>query len=541
MLIAPTHPPDSLICSISQELMTDPVMASDGHTYERRCMEDWINLKGADATSPKTNERLLHHHLTPNYALKSIIEDFIEAQRQCSLQPYHKNNKSTINVAAPTAAAEISVLDQTITSVTLTVPERLPPLISLTTSKARQSILASPPPTTTTVELTSTTSTSEETAVVHLAIPAPAVLEALIPVVATTAAPRDIQTPSAEQTTEASTATEVLVVMTSSTEAEHTVQPTGIRARTSQQKKKQRKVSKHHANDDDDKENKENRLRKETPPVVRVAIQPSRLRSRLKMVFVVIGVFVGLLVVFLAWENTTDLIIAAESGNLSLVQLLVEQGIDIDISTIFGDYSSLYIAAQNGHLTVVQYLVEQGADKDRPNVLGASPIYAATYHGHLPVVKYLLEQGADKAKTTDIGDSPLHIASARGHLSTTKYLVQQGADKNMANTDGLSPLHYAASMGHLKVVHLLVKQGADKDNSNYNGWSPLHAAAQHGHVKVVRYLVGQGADMDKAANDGATPLHIAARHGHAKVISCLMDLGASTTAKDRYGNAPLMW
>jgi hypothetical protein len=34
--------PDELSCPISMLLMTDPVVADDGHTYQREAIEEWI-------------------------------------------------------------------------------------------------------------------------------------------------------------------------------------------------------------------------------------------------------------------------------------------------------------------------------------------------------------------------------------------------------------------------------------------------------------------------------------------------------------------
>jgi hypothetical protein len=35
--------PEELSCPISMQLMTDPVMADDGHTYQRDVIEQWIS------------------------------------------------------------------------------------------------------------------------------------------------------------------------------------------------------------------------------------------------------------------------------------------------------------------------------------------------------------------------------------------------------------------------------------------------------------------------------------------------------------------
>lgn len=40
-------PPDAFLCPISHELMTEPVVASDGHTYQRQAIVQWIQVRRA--------------------------------------------------------------------------------------------------------------------------------------------------------------------------------------------------------------------------------------------------------------------------------------------------------------------------------------------------------------------------------------------------------------------------------------------------------------------------------------------------------------
>ncbi len=53
-----------------QELLDDPVVAADGFTYSRAAIDQW--LRSGHDTSPMTNLRLAHNHLTPNYTLRSV-------------------------------------------------------------------------------------------------------------------------------------------------------------------------------------------------------------------------------------------------------------------------------------------------------------------------------------------------------------------------------------------------------------------------------------------------------------------------------------
>ena len=65
-------PPEEFICPITLEPMADPVVASDGHSYERSAIADV--LKGPNKKSPLTRE-VLSDALVPNRALRRRIEE----------------------------------------------------------------------------------------------------------------------------------------------------------------------------------------------------------------------------------------------------------------------------------------------------------------------------------------------------------------------------------------------------------------------------------------------------------------------------------
>ncbi|KAL1290239.1 hypothetical protein HN51_058665 [Arachis hypogaea] len=65
---------DEFLCPISLELMRDPVIVSSGHSYDRVSIARWIN--SGHHTCPKSGQRLIHTALVPNYALKSLIQQW---------------------------------------------------------------------------------------------------------------------------------------------------------------------------------------------------------------------------------------------------------------------------------------------------------------------------------------------------------------------------------------------------------------------------------------------------------------------------------
>ena len=67
--------PNEYICPITLSLMKDPVLATDGFTYERKAIEAHFNNKN---TSPMTNAPLVDLSLHTNQTLKNLIQNHFE-------------------------------------------------------------------------------------------------------------------------------------------------------------------------------------------------------------------------------------------------------------------------------------------------------------------------------------------------------------------------------------------------------------------------------------------------------------------------------
>jgi hypothetical protein len=68
------NPLNEFICPITGEIMFDPVVASDGNTYERYAIQKWFETK---KTSPITSLPI-NEILTPNLNIRSSISRFID-------------------------------------------------------------------------------------------------------------------------------------------------------------------------------------------------------------------------------------------------------------------------------------------------------------------------------------------------------------------------------------------------------------------------------------------------------------------------------
>ena len=65
--------PVAFFCPITKDVMKYPVIAADGHTYERGAIKKGLK---EHKTSPNTNEVLRHTLVIPNHSLRSAIQEF---------------------------------------------------------------------------------------------------------------------------------------------------------------------------------------------------------------------------------------------------------------------------------------------------------------------------------------------------------------------------------------------------------------------------------------------------------------------------------
>merc|ERR1711939_997801 len=62
------------LCPITGDLMEQPHIAEDGHSYEHSAILKWFRQCAPNYRSPVTNKRI-GTLLTPNHALRKLIED----------------------------------------------------------------------------------------------------------------------------------------------------------------------------------------------------------------------------------------------------------------------------------------------------------------------------------------------------------------------------------------------------------------------------------------------------------------------------------
>lgn len=274
------------------------------------------------------------------------------------------------------------------------------------------------------------------------------------------------------------------------------------------------------------------------------------------------------------WNNSS-LTFAAENDHISIVQLLIDNGADLNPEAIRGSLTPLSAAAKSGHETMVKFLLKSGAYFSLKDFgRDSEPLEQAAYHGREAIVRILLATGAnDDDKSPAVLNSALWKAARGGQTSMLRFLFAAGATANEGNLSHTltvvaqelaigrpefdaqelpnreltarsllekgarsgKALCWAAMAGNEKFLQVLLEHGVGQANINqrfrlrYTGLrigdhvecTPLAFATLQGNKDSVKLLLAHGANPNIKDSGGETPLSRAEEAGEKEIVDIL--------------------
>jgi hypothetical protein len=159
----------------------------------------------------------------------------------------------------------------------------------------------------------------------------------------------------------------------------------------------------------------------------------------------------------------TPAVAALAGRHFQLVEVLHRNGSSVDQQPEDNrSFSPLHSAAHFGDLEMVQVLLDYGIDVNVQNGFGSSPLAFATYGQFKDrrFVRLLLDRGADPNVRRQDGTTPLHRASQNGTIEIARLLVEHGARVEVLDDKGRTPLDVASAEKHDEIVKLLLEHRA---------------------------------------------------------------------------------
>ena len=139
--------------------------------------------------------------------------------------------------------------------------------------------------------------------------------------------------------------------------------------------------------------------------------------------------------------------------------------------------NDLFLAAESGNIPMVDHLIKQHncspQDKDYS---GSNALHYAAFRGRIAMVDHLIKKYNCSLKDKDNeGRNALHSAAFGGRIAMIDHLIKQyNCSPHDKDHTGMNALHYAAFGDKIFMVdHLIKTYDCSPNDKDYNGYTPL--------------------------------------------------------------------
>jgi ankyrin repeat protein len=209
-----------------------------------------------------------------------------------------------------------------------------------------------------------------------------------------------------------------------------------------------------------------------------------------------------------AVDGLTPLMMAAVSGDVKSVQLLLDHGADVKAKESENGETAMSFAAAFNRPGAIQVLLKNSADINHPTNLVEPPkpepraaAGARAERGAAPASATAASGGRGQAP----GAAP---AAGQQTQQTQQVQMTEGIVQGGGNPKGkMTPLMLAARQGGFEAAEMLVSSGAKLNAESGDNSTALLLATINGHFDIAKFLVEHDADVNLQSMDGAAPLY----------------------------------
>lgn len=193
-----------------------------------------------------------------------------------------------------------------------------------------------------------------------------------------------------------------------------------------------------------------------------------------------------------------DFLTAAEQGQLELLKICLEKGVDINITNRQGR-TAIINASLNKHYECVSFLINAGADINKQDQTCFNPFLLSCLNNDLTLLRLVLPAKPNLDLLTRFGGVGITPASEKGHVEIVRELLEK-TDINVNHTNfvGWTPLLEAIVLNdggekQQQIVKLLLDHGANPHMTDKYGKKPLELAREKGYSEIAELLLAAGA------------------------------------------------
>lgn len=225
-------------------------------------------------------------------------------------------------------------------------------------------------------------------------------------------------------------------------------------------------------------------------------------------------------------DDDTVLHIACKYTSSEIIVMIAQNNLSLINKQNIEGYTPWMVAIECSHFDAFIYMIKQ-ADHTIMTNHGSSLIHwLAQYASYNTFNNIINEYKLDiNAKTND-NRTPLHYALTYNSSKVCELIINQGGDVNCPNDKGKYPIHYALkSRGrYAHLIELLLTKVSNLEIP-YNGWYPIHYSAKHQSADVIRLLIDKNVNLEVTTSEKSKPIHILCEHDDDdELIKYLIDV-----------------
>lgn len=237
------------------------------------------------------------------------------------------------------------------------------------------------------------------------------------------------------------------------------------------------------------------------------------------------------LVPYIKYKNYTALHVAVELKAYPMVELLVNNGANVNAATKDDCIMPLHISVRTKSKDIFYFLIERNANflsktNEEKNIL-----HLAVENDWPELVTEFLPKGFDINDQTISGETLLFIAVDKGDEDIIEMLLKLNADVNVVNSNNESPLHIAAEFSE-DIVKILLNYGANIDEVNLNYETPLCISVKNNNPEIVKELLKFNPNIHDISNKYAFSFAVQNCDNHIEIVDSLFHYGFELEAED---------
>ncbi len=203
------------------------------------------------------------------------------------------------------------------------------------------------------------------------------------------------------------------------------------------------------------------------------------------------------------WRVCYPLNEACGMGNIDLIELLIENGADVNCNDGLTPLSITYSSKVDNWYNISLILIKNGASLD----------YSTEYSGEESSV---LEDVVHNRPGTSL--SGYEPESTKEVIEAFNYALE---NCEHSNVNWMRVLQHSVSNDRIEIVKLLLDQGYCTVNDTSVGMTALMFAARDSTLEMVQLLLDYGADKSIKSSDGKTAYDYAIQSNNKDIIAIL--------------------